>query len=164
MGSGCQYRHQLRPEVDVSSTAPHLELHYPILARRGARSQSRQVGRQCRGRPLLYVLPRALHRSLLLRGGEPVLCGAFHRGRNGADAGLATPRQPLQRTGIAIIIGIIGIISIDSQVSDQRTPLTINSVFINQAPWYIKKQRVKTVTELARHSSENTLSLSLSLS
>ena len=32
---------------------------------------------------------------------------------------------------------------------------------INQAPWYIK-QRVKTVTELARHSSENTLSLSLS--
>ena len=30
--------------------------------------------------------------------------------------------------------------------------LTINSVFINQAPWYIK-QRVKTVTELARHSS-----------
>ncbi len=27
---------------------------------------------------------------------------------------------------------------------------------INQAPWYIK-QRVKTVTELARHSSENTL-------
>jgi hypothetical protein len=27
----------------------------------------------------------------------------------------------------------------------------------NQAPWYIK-QRVKTVTELARHSSENTLS------
>eukprot|EP01046_Picozoa_sp_COSAG06_P007984 COSAG06_NODE_398_length_16243_cov_3.649839_21_plen_84_part_01 len=37
--------------------------------------------------------------------------------------------------------------------------LTINSVFINQAPWYIE-QRVKTVTELARHSSENTLSLS----
>jgi hypothetical protein len=36
---------------------------------------------------------------------------------------------------------------------------TNNSVFINQAPWYIK-QRVKTVTELARHSSENTLSLS----
>jgi hypothetical protein len=37
--------------------------------------------------------------------------------------------------------------------------LTVNSVFINQAPWYIK-QRVKTATELARHSSENTLSLS----
>jgi hypothetical protein len=36
---------------------------------------------------------------------------------------------------------------------------TIISVFINQAPWYIK-QRVKTVTELARHSSENTHSLS----
>jgi hypothetical protein len=32
---------------------------------------------------------------------------------------------------------------------------------INQAPWYIEKQRVKTVTELARHSSENTHSLSL---
>jgi hypothetical protein len=31
---------------------------------------------------------------------------------------------------------------------------------INQAPWYIIKQRVKTVTELARHSSENTHSLS----
>jgi hypothetical protein len=31
--------------------------------------------------------------------------------------------------------------------------------YINQAPWYIK-QRVKTVTELARHSSENTLPLS----
>jgi hypothetical protein len=39
-------------------------------------------------------------------------------------------------------------------------------VFINQAPWYEYieknqlKQRVKTVTELARHSSENTHSLS----
>eukprot|EP01046_Picozoa_sp_COSAG06_P034361 COSAG06_NODE_3594_length_5143_cov_2.285686_1_plen_65_part_00 len=33
---------------------------------------------------------------------------------------------------------------------------------INQAPWYIK-QRVKTVAELARHSSENTLIYSIQM-
>jgi hypothetical protein len=38
------------------------------------------------------------------------------------------------------------------------TVLQVLQVLINQAPWYVK-QRVKTVTELARHSSENTLSL-----
>jgi hypothetical protein len=41
----------------------------------------------------------------------------------------------------------------------QRVVAQPGVLWINQAPWYIK-QRVKTVTELARHSSENTLSLS----